>query len=149
MPVSTSASKLIYECLKSSGVRIVSALPETWLVHLIRMSEEDPEMTLVRLANPGYGYGGILSLDLETTERANRLMTALQNRDRFGMIAVSLGYFDTLMSVSAVSTSSELSEDELRRAGISPGLLRLSIGITGSVEQRWMQMEDALQVAGI
>jgi methionine-gamma-lyase len=105
--------------------------------------------TLVRLANPGYGYGGILGLDLETTERANRLMEALQNRDRFGMIAVSLGYFDTLMSVSAVSTSSELSEDELRRAGISPGLLRLSIGITGSVEQRWSQMEDALQAAGL
>src|SRR5207247_10319129 len=31
-------------------VRMVSALPETWLVHLIRMADEDPDMTLVRLA---------------------------------------------------------------------------------------------------
>ncbi len=57
MPVSTSASKLIYQSLKDAGVRIVSALPETWLVHLIRMSEEDPEMTLVRLAKEEEGVG--------------------------------------------------------------------------------------------
>src|ERR1044072_52452 len=57
MPVSTSASELIYRCLKDAGIRIVSALPETWLVHLIRMAEEDPEMTLVRLAKEEEGVG--------------------------------------------------------------------------------------------
>src|SRR5262244_3627947 len=57
MPVSTASSKLIYECLKDVGVRIVSALPETWLVHLIRMAEEDPEMTLVRVAKEEEGIG--------------------------------------------------------------------------------------------
>ncbi len=40
-----------------SGVRLVSALPETWLVHLIRMAEEDPDMTLVRLAKEEEGVG--------------------------------------------------------------------------------------------
>ena len=38
-------------------MRIVSALPETWLVHLIRMADEDPEMTLVRLAKEEEGVG--------------------------------------------------------------------------------------------
>src|SRR2546430_6103342 len=57
MPVSVSSSKLIYESLKDLGVRIVSALPETWLVHLIRMSEDDPEMILVRLAKEEEGVG--------------------------------------------------------------------------------------------
>src|SRR3981081_465397 len=57
MPVSTSASTLIYRGLKEAGVRVVSALPETWLVHLIRMAEEDPEMTLVRLAKEEEGVG--------------------------------------------------------------------------------------------
>ena len=57
MPVSLSSSKLIYDVLKSSGVRIVSALPETWLVHLIRMAEDDPDMTLVRLAKEEEGVG--------------------------------------------------------------------------------------------
>ena len=57
MPVSQSSSSLIYRALKDCGVRIVSALPETWLVHLIRMAEEDPEMTLVRLAKEEEGVG--------------------------------------------------------------------------------------------
>ena len=57
MPVSVSSSKLIYQCLNDAGVRIVSALPETWLVHLIRMAEDDPEMTLVRLAKEEEGVG--------------------------------------------------------------------------------------------
>jgi len=57
MPVSVASSKLIYESLKDIGIRLVSALPETWLVHLIRMSEEDPDMTLVRLAKEEEGVG--------------------------------------------------------------------------------------------
>jgi sulfopyruvate decarboxylase subunit alpha len=57
MPVSTNSSTLIYRALKDAGVRIISALPETWLVHLIRMAEEDPEMTLVRLAKEEEGVG--------------------------------------------------------------------------------------------
>jgi sulfopyruvate decarboxylase subunit alpha len=36
---------------------LISALPETWLVHLIRMADEDPEMTLVRLAKEEEGVG--------------------------------------------------------------------------------------------
>ena len=57
MPVSVSSSKLIYGVLKDSGIRILSALPETWLVHLIRMAEDDPDMTLVRLAKEEEGVG--------------------------------------------------------------------------------------------
>jgi sulfopyruvate decarboxylase subunit alpha len=57
MPVSVASSRLIYDALKGAGVRIVSALPETWLVHLIRMAEDDPEMTLVRLAKEEEGVG--------------------------------------------------------------------------------------------
>jgi sulfopyruvate decarboxylase subunit alpha len=50
MPVSERNSKVVYEALKAADTSIVSALPETWLVHLIRMAEDDPDMTLVRLA---------------------------------------------------------------------------------------------------
>src|SRR5213596_3863651 len=57
MPVSVESSRLIYDALKGCGVRLMSALPETWLVHLIRMAEEDPEMTLVRLAKEEEGVG--------------------------------------------------------------------------------------------
>src|SRR5712672_2882939 len=41
MPVSVTNSRLIYDALKACDVRLISALPETWLVHLIRMAEEE------------------------------------------------------------------------------------------------------------
>ena len=56
-PVSTINSRAIYDALKACGIRLISALPETWLVHLIRMAEDDPDMTLVRLAKEEEGVG--------------------------------------------------------------------------------------------
>jgi len=57
MPVSQTNSVAIYEALKQCGIGLVSALPETWLVHLIRMAEDDPQMILVRLAKEEEGVG--------------------------------------------------------------------------------------------
>ena len=57
MPVSMSSSRAIYDALKDGGIRLLSALPETWLVHLVRMAEDDPDMTLVRLAKEEEGVG--------------------------------------------------------------------------------------------
>ena len=92
-----------------------------------------------------YGYGGVFTLDVGDEEKANALMSCLQNEQRFGYLAVSLGYFDTLMSCSGSSTSSELSDKDKESAGISPGLLRISIGYTGTLEQRWGQLLAALR----
>ena len=57
MPVSERHSKLVYDALVAAGVEVVSALPETWLVHLIRLAEDDPGMILVRLAKEEEGVG--------------------------------------------------------------------------------------------
>ena len=57
MPVSERSSALLYQALVAGGVGLLSALPETWLVHLIRMAEDDPEMILVRLAKEEEGVG--------------------------------------------------------------------------------------------
>jgi maltoporin len=58
-------------------------------------------------------------------------MERLQNKYGFGLMAVSLGYADTLMSLSAASTSSELSESDKAKADISDGYVRMSVGVTG------------------
>ena len=50
MPVSLTNSKVIFDALKKCDIRMLSALPETWLVHLIRMADDDPDMILLRLA---------------------------------------------------------------------------------------------------
>ncbi len=55
MPVSVANSQLVYDSLKNAGIRLISALPETWLVHLLRMAEEDPGMILVLLAKEEEG----------------------------------------------------------------------------------------------
>jgi len=102
-----------------------------------------------RLHRPEFGYGGLLCLDLGTRAQAEEFMEILQNKDRFGFMAVSLGYFDTLMSCPGSTTSSELTEDEQRAAGIMPGLVRMSIGYTGSLEQRWTQLENALETLNL
>ena len=96
-----------------------------------------------------YGYGGVLTLDTGDEEMANRLMSCLQNEMRFGYLAVSLGYFDTLMSCSGSSTSSEMSDEDKESAGISPGLVRISAGYTGTLEQRWTQLLAALKKVGL
>lgn len=57
MPVSVTNSKLIYSALKAADVRLISALPETWLVHLIRLADDDPETILVRLAKEEEAIG--------------------------------------------------------------------------------------------
>ena len=106
---------------------------------------DHPQYELLKsLANPGYGFGGILGLDLCTKEKANKLIHYLQNNVQFGFIAVSLGYYETLMSCPGSSTSSEMNEEEQDKSGISSGLIRMSIGYSGTLEQRWNQLLDAL-----
>lgn len=107
--------------------------------------EEHPQHQLLKaMANKEYGFGGLLCVDMETEEKANRLMNYLQNCTQFGFMAVSLGYYETLMSCSGSSTSSELNAEEKSLAGISPGLVRMSIGYIGTLEQKWSQFEKAL-----
>lgn len=101
------------------------------------------------LINKGYGYGGMFTVDCGTRDRADDLLDELQNKEDFGYIAVSLGYFDTLMSCSGSSTSSEICEEEQRKMGLSPGLVRFSIGYTGSLDKRIQQMERAVKAVGI
>ena len=111
-------------------------------------SHPDHEL-LQRLAHPDFGHGGIFALDLGTRERAFDFMGRLQNEHRFGLMAVSLGYSETLMSCSAASTSSEMPQEDLEKAGVSPGLVRLSIGYTGTLDQRWAQLRSVLEDMGL
>lgn len=57
MPISAINSKIIYDALKACNVRLISALPETWLVDLVRLAQEDAEVTLVLLAKEEEGVG--------------------------------------------------------------------------------------------
>lgn len=113
------------------------------------LSDHPQHDLLTGLVNEGFGFGGLFAIDLGTSDRAFEFMNYLQQQESFGYLAVSLGYFDTLMSCSASSTSSELTEEELHEAGIRPGLVRVSLGYTGTLEDRWAQFERALKHVGV
>ncbi len=83
-----------------------------------------------KILNKEYGFGGMMTVDLGTSENALRLAHRLQD-EKFGLYAVSLGFSRTLMSCPSISTSSEIPEEEQKAMGLSPGLLRLSIGYLG------------------
>lgn len=57
MTVSRDNSKMVYEGIKAAGIRYISALPETWLVYLLQLAEDDPEMTLVEVAKEEEAIG--------------------------------------------------------------------------------------------
>jgi sulfopyruvate decarboxylase subunit alpha len=57
MPVSARNSQAIYDGLKACDIHMLSALPETWLVHLLRMADDDPDMALVRIAKEEEAIG--------------------------------------------------------------------------------------------
>lgn len=86
-----------------------------------------------KLMNAEFGFGGMMVVDCGTSARALDLARRLQ-LDKFGLYAVSLGFSRTLMSCPSISTSSEIPEDEQKSMGLSPGLLRLSIGYLGDDE---------------
>jgi len=98
---------------------------------------------LTSMMNPGYGYGGIMILDLGSVSKANDLMKMMQ-AERVGYLAVSLGYFKTLFSNSGKSTSSEVPEDVQREMGLSEGLIRFSVGLDNNIEQSLMKVKDCL-----
>jgi methionine-gamma-lyase len=104
---------------------------------------------ITQLLNEGYGYGGIMAIDCGTEKMADTFMGRLQNEEDFGYIAVSLGYYDTLMSCSSTTTSSEIATEEQTKMGLSQGLVRLSVGFSGSLEQRLAQMERAVKAVGL
>ncbi len=113
------------------------------------LSSHPEHQRFSEMLNEGFGHGGMLTLDCGTREAADALMDELQNVEQFGLIAVSLGYFDTLMSCSGSSTSSEIPLDEQRAMGLSPGLLRIAVGYTGALEDHIQKLSRAIDKVGL
>jgi methionine-gamma-lyase len=95
-----------------------------------------------------YGYGGLLTLDAGTTEKANELMEMMQT-ENLGYLAVSLGFYKTLFSCSGKSTSSEIPEEERASIGISDGLIRFSIGLDHDIKRTYQKMKECMLKVGV
>lgn len=98
--------------------------------------------------NEEFGYGGLLTLDVKTAEKANLLMEMLQH-ENLGYLAVSLGFYKTLFSASGSSTSSEISDEEQKEMHLSPGLIRFSIGLDHDIERTYEKMKACMEKAAV
>ena len=98
--------------------------------------------------NDDYGYGGMVLIDCKTKENAYKLMNAMQ-KDNVGYLAVSLGFYKTLFSAPGSSTSSEIPEEEQGDMGLSPGLIRMSVGLDMDVERTYDTIKVRLKEIGL
>ena len=101
-----------------------------------------------RQMNTEFGYGGMLTIDVGTLEKANALMELMQGKN-LGYLAVSLGFYKTLFSAPGSSTSSEIPEDEQKEMGLSPGLIRFSVGLDNDIERTFKSMSACMKSVGI
>ena len=100
------------------------------------------------MMNTAYGYGGMLTIDVGSLEKANELMELMQNKN-LGYLAVSLGFYKTLFSAPGSSTSSEIPEDEQKEMGLSDGLIRFSIGLDADIERTYQMMRQCMEELNI
>jgi cystathionine beta-lyase/cystathionine gamma-synthase len=85
---------------------------------------DDPEQIRIRLAQCEYP-GAMISLELGTKEAAFEFLRAV----KIAHNAVSLGGVETLVCHPKTTTHSGLSQEEQDLAGVTDGLVRISVGV--------------------
>lgn len=96
------------------------------------------------MIHPEYGFGGMLTIDVGSLEKANALMELMQEKN-LGYLAVSLGFYKTLFSAPGTSTSSEIPLEEQQAMGLSDGLIRFSIGLDNNIQRTYDSMMQCIK----
>lgn len=112
------------------------------------MPEHPGHELMKSMMNDGFGFGGMIAIDLGTAEKANRVMEIMEDKG-VGYLAVSLGYFKTLFSNSGKSTSSEIPDEIQQEMGMSEGLIRFSVGLDNDIERSFGLIVESLKEAGL
>ena len=101
-----------------------------------------------KMRNPEYGYGGMMTIDVGSLDKANELMELMQAKN-LGYLAVSLGFYKTLFSAPGTSTSSEIPLEEQAEMGLTDGLIRFSIGLDNDIERTYQAMKNCMIEVGV
>jgi cystathionine beta-lyase/cystathionine gamma-synthase len=88
-------------------------------------------------------FGGMISIELEGGEMAARKFAAAL---KLFLTAESLGGVESLINHPWTMTHAAIPEQQRRDAGMTPGLVRLSVGIE-DVEDLWTDIVQALQAS--
>jgi cystathionine beta-lyase/cystathionine gamma-synthase len=100
---------------------------------------DHPEHALARRQMSG--FGAMISFDLGSYEKAAEFL----GRVRLCSLGESLGGVETLISHPASMTHASIPEDERNRLGVTPGLVRISVGLE-DVEDLITDLAQALGV---
>ena len=126
---------LVLRGIRTLGMRVERAQANA--IEIARWLEARPEVEWVRFpglpSHPQFalaseqmsGPGSVLAFELRGGVEAGRL---LMNNVRMITLAVSLGGVESLIEHPASMTHRGVAEEEQRRQGITPGLVRLSVG---------------------
>ncbi len=144
---------MVLRGLRTLGIRVERAQENARLV--AEFLANHPKVAWVKYpglpSHPQYelalrqmkGPGAMISFELKGGYEAGK---AMMNQVRLALLAVSLGGVETLIQHPASMTHSKMSQEARSLAGITDGLVRLSVGIE-DVGDIIADLEQALQYA--
>ncbi len=133
----------------SNAMYVASELKKLGLAVRYPGLPDHPQHNMLNgIINKEYGYGGMITLELNSSALANEFMRMMQ-MEGVGYLAVSLGYFKTLFSNSGKSTSSEVPEELQRKIGLTEGLVRFSIGLDNNINRSVEKMKECMSELNI
>jgi cystathionine gamma-lyase/homocysteine desulfhydrase len=86
------------------------------------------------------GFGAVISFDVGSLERADRVLRSV----KVFTLAESLGGVESLISHPASMTHGSVPESDRAKLGVTPGLIRISVGIE-DVEDLEADLDGALR----
>jgi methionine-gamma-lyase len=141
---------LVLRGIRTLGMRVERAQANA--LAIARWLEQHPDVAWIRYpglrSHPQYalgirqmsGPGSIIAFELRGGAEAGRVM---MNAMRLITLAVSLGGVESLIEHPASMTHNGLSDDEQRADGVTPGLVRLSVGCE-DLDDLQLDLEQAL-----
>jgi cystathionine beta-lyase/cystathionine gamma-synthase len=79
------------------------------------------------------GFGGMVTIELASSKRFSPVEAAARVCDslKVAVNAMSLGGVETLVSIPVYSSHVFMSDEELKRHGVTAGMIRISVGVEG------------------
>ncbi|MFW5702143.1 MAG: aminotransferase class I/II-fold pyridoxal phosphate-dependent enzyme [Bacteroidota bacterium] len=132
-----------------NGMFIAEELEKSGIKVFYPGLKSHPQHELMKkMLTPGYGFGGMITVDAKDEETANQLMMRMQ-QEMIGYVAVSLGFYKTLFSSPGSSTSSEIPKEEQAAMGMTPGLVRFSIGLDDDIQRTLDGIKKCMKDVGL
>ncbi len=91
MTVSLDNSKAVYQGIQDAGVNFLTALPETWLIYLLQMADDDPHMNLIEVAKEEEAVLCALNIPFDYARDPNQVGRQIKEALTFSQSALGTG----------------------------------------------------------